>query len=61
MDNNSFDAYLEDVHLSLEEFKERSQERQDAERDRFIEWLRSRTAIAKQQLAPVPTPAPGII
>jgi hypothetical protein len=60
MDHNTFDAYLQDVHLSLEEFKERSQERQDAERDRFIEWLRSRTAIATQQLAPAPAPAPGI-
>jgi hypothetical protein len=43
MDNNSFDAYLHDVHLTLEEFKERNQEVQDQFR---LEWLRSRTAIA---------------
>jgi hypothetical protein len=60
MANSSFDAYLQDVHLSLEEFKERSQEVQDQFR---LEWLRSRTAISTQQLAPAPAPAPapGII
>jgi hypothetical protein len=58
----SFEDYLREVHLSLEEFKERSQEVQDQFRlEGYNGWLRSRTAIATQQLAPAPAPAPGII
>jgi hypothetical protein len=61
MDHNSFDAYLHDVHLSVDEFNSLSAaEKKEYRLEGYKEWLRSRTAIATQQLAPAPAPAPGI-
>jgi hypothetical protein len=53
----SFKDYLREVHLSLGQYNDMSQERQDAERDRFIGWL---TAKARLQPVPAPAPPPGI-
>jgi hypothetical protein len=60
MANRTFDDYLREVHLSVEEFEELSPEVQDRYRlEVYNGWRTAMATLARLQPAPTPTPAPA--
>jgi hypothetical protein len=58
MANRTFDDYLREVHLSVEEFEELSPEVQDRYRlEGYNGWRTAMATLARLQ--PAPAPAPG--